>query len=201
MFKQLIFVFLVFCSSTVIAAEEVDLAIHDELRGLLSGIEDAVNEERYNDLAVFFHENLRVTTINQEIISSRQEIGEYFDRWFGADGYLSKVEMKLEADETTRLYADKSFGVVRGAGIEKYILSDSRAYEIQTRWTATVIKDSDDKWRILTLHIGTNFLDNPILSEAEASLLYFGGGGLLAGIVVMLIFNLVRRGRKKSLQN
>jgi len=196
MFKQMVFAVLVFCSSAVIAAEEIDKAIHEELRELLQGIENAVNEERYNDLAPFFHENLRITTINQEVISSRKEIGEYFNRWFGPDGYLSKVDMKLDADETTELYGDKSFGVVRGAGIEKYILSDSRAYDMQTRWTATVIKDLDGKWRILTLHLGTNFLDNPILAEAEASLMYFGGGGLLAGIIVMLVFNLIRRGAK-----
>jgi len=193
MFKRLIFIFLLGCGSTAIAAEEIDQAIHEELRGLVRGLEAAVNEERYSDLAPFFHENLLVTTINQEVISSRAEIEQYFVRWFGPDGYLSKLDMKLESDEPTEFYGDKSYGIVRGAGVEKYILSDSRAYEMHTRWTATVIKDSDGKWRILTLHIGTDFLDNPILDEAEASLMYFAGGGLLAGIILMLVINLLRR--------
>jgi hypothetical protein len=127
------------------------------------------------------------------MISSRDEIGEYFDRWFGPEGFLQKVEMELVADTTTELYGDQSFGIVRGYGIEKYVLSDSRAYEMQTRWTATVLKSSDNKWRILTLHIGTNFLDNPILDEAENSLMYFAGGGLLAGILLMLALMLIRR--------
>jgi len=201
MVKQLILVFLLICSTTVVSAEEIDQAIHEELRSLLRGLEDAVNEERYNDLAPFFHENLRVTTINQEVISSHKEIGEYFDRWFGPGGFLRKVDMKLEADDVTELYGDKNFGVVRGAGIEKYILSDSRAYDLKTRWTATVIKDRDGTWRILTLHIGTNFLDNPILDEAESSLAYFTGAGLLAGVVLMLLVNLVRRRSKKATQN
>jgi ketosteroid isomerase-like protein len=193
MFKQLIFLFLVACCSTVIVAQEKDLAIHEELRGLLSGLESAVNEERYGDLAQYFHENLQVTTINQETISSPEEIEQYFIRWFGPDGYLSKVDMTLTADETTKFFGDHSFGIVRGSGVEKYILSDSRAYDLKTRWTATVIRGADGKWRILTLHIGTNFLDNPILDEVEASLLYFAGGGLIAGIVLMLVINLVRR--------
>ena len=69
--------------------------------------------------------------------------------------------MKLEADALTEFYADKTIGVVRGSGEEDYVLSDTRFFPMKTRWTATVIKDTDGKWRILTLHIGTNFLDNP----------------------------------------
>ena len=159
-------------------------------------MENAVNEQRYNDLAPYFHQNLRVTTINQEIISSRDEIGAYFDRWFGPGGYLKTVEMKLTADDLTELYADKTIGIVRGSGQENYVLSDSRDYEMLTRWTATVIRDDDGKWRILSLHIGTNFLDNPILGEAENSLMYFTIGGFFIGIIVMLVLNILR-GRKE----
>ncbi len=201
MFKQLIMIVLFSCSPAVFAQDEADFSIHEELRELLRGLETAVNEERYGDLAPFFHEHLRVTTINQEVISSHAGIREYFDRWFGPDGYLQKVDMTLEADSTTELYGGKTFGVVRGTGIEKYILSDSRAYDMKTRWTATVQRGDDGKWRILTLHIGTNFLDNPILDEAEQSLLYFAGGGILAGIVLTLVLMLVIRFRKKARSN
>jgi len=197
MFKKLFFAVVTLASLNAFAAEQSDLVIHNELRGLLQGLENAVNEERYHELSAFFHENLRVTTINQEIISSRNEIGEYFDRWFGPDGYLKKVDMKLNADTETELYADNTFGIIRGSGIENYILSDSRYYEMLTRWTATVIKDSDGQWRILSLHIGTNFLDNPILAEAESSLIYSAAGGLAVGIILILLLSLVWRFVKK----
>lgn len=198
MFKHIIFILFIIVSSTVYAADEPDHAIHEELRALLQGMEKAVNEERYNDLAPYFHKNLRVTTINQEIISSPEEIGKYFNRWFGPGGYLKKLDMKLNADDLTELYGDKTFGIVRGSGDENYILSDNRHYEMKTRWTATVIKDTDNKWRILSLHIGTNFLDNPILSEAEGALMYFTVGGLLAGIILMLLISVIRRQFKKG---
>ncbi|MEJ2395964.1 MAG: hypothetical protein P8045_14500 [Candidatus Thiodiazotropha sp.] len=197
MLKRLITLFLLSILPLTAVAQEADQEIHQELRELLQGIEQAVNEQRYHDLAPYFHENLRVTTINQEIISSRDEIGAYFDRWFGEDGYLKKVEMKLTADAQTELYADKTIGIVRGSGQENYVLSDSRYYEMLTRWTATVIRDDDGKWRILSLHIGTNFLDNPILAEAENSLVYFAIGGFVLGIIVMLIINLLRRRKKQ----
>jgi ketosteroid isomerase-like protein len=198
MLKRLIPLVLLSILSLTAVAQEANQEIHQELRQLLLGIEQAVNEQRYHDLAPYFHENLRVTTINQEIISSRDEIGAYFDRWFGEDGYLKKVEMKLTADAETELYADKTIGIVRGSGQENYVLSDSRYYEMLTRWTATVIRDDDGKWRILSLHIGTNFLDNPILDEAENSLVYFAIGGFVIGVIVMLTINLLRRRKKQA---
>ena len=77
---------------------------------------------------------------------------------------------------------------VRGSGDEDYVLSDKRFFPMKTRWTATVAKDASGKWRILTLHIGTNFLDNPILSMAENSAKYFAAGGAGVGLILGLIF-------------
>jgi ketosteroid isomerase-like protein len=144
---------------------------------------------------------MRLTTINQEVILARSEIVTYFRKWFGPGGYLKKLQMKLNADALTEFYGDKTFGIVRGAGNENYILADGRYFEMKTRWTATVVKDTDGRWRILALHIGTNFLDNPILTKAEAALIYFTAGGVGAGLVVgWLITFLVQRRKKASLQ-
>jgi ketosteroid isomerase-like protein len=180
------------------ASDEADQAIHTELRGVLSGLEQAVNNEKYDDIATFFHEKLHVTTINQEVISSRPEISAYFNKWFGANGYLKKVHMTLTADKLTELYGDKTYGVVSGSGVEDYILADGRKFGMNTRWTATVIKDSDGKWKILTLHLGTDFLDNPILAKAESSLMTFAGAGLALGILIGCLVMFLLGRRKKT---
>lgn len=175
-------------ASFAAAQEEPDHAIHEELRGLLRGIESAVNDQRYGDLAQYFHENMRVTTIRQEVLSSRDEIEPYFDGWFGEGGFLSDLEMKLEADALTELYADKTVGVVEGSGDEDYVLADGRTFAMKTRWTATVIKDTDGRWRILTLHIGTDFVDNPLITEIEGAVKSYavkgGTGGAILGLIV-----------------
>jgi len=192
-----IFALLLLLISPALAAQETDQAIHDELRGVLNGIAQAVNSEDYGSLAQYFHENLTITTLNQEVISTRAEIEPYFDKWFGPGGYLKTLTMSLEADDLTEFYADKTFGIVRGSGDENYVLSDSRSFPMKTRWTATVIKDTDGKWRILTLHIGTDFLNNPILAIAEDSAKYFGMAGGAAGLIfgILLMFMLGRRKR------
>lgn len=193
--KIIVALVLMFASTAAFPAEEPDHAIHEELRALLQGMQQAINEKRYADLGPYFHDNLRVTTINQEIISKRSEIADYFDRWFGEGGYLATLEISLTADAPTELYGDKSFGIVRGSGIEKYVLSDGRDFDMNTRWTATVIKDTDERWRILALHIGTNFLDNPILSVAESSLKTFTAAGVAAGLILgwLVTFLFMRR--------
>jgi ketosteroid isomerase-like protein len=185
--------------SPVLAAQETDQAIHDELRDVLNGIQEAVNSEKYGDLSQYFHENLTITTINQEVISTRAEIEPYFDKWFGPGGYLQTLKMSLEADDLTEFYADKTFGIVRGSGEEDYVLSDSRSFPMKTRWTATVIKDTDGKWRILTLHIGTDFLDNPILAVAEDSAKFIGAAGGAVGLVFGLLIMFMLGRRKRTL--
>ena len=44
--------------------------IHQELRGLLQGIETAINTEKYGDLKQYFDVKLHVTTINQNVITT-----------------------------------------------------------------------------------------------------------------------------------
>lgn len=163
---------------------EKDHAIHEQLRGLLTGVQDAINAKRWDDLAPFFSEKMRVTTINQEVLSSRDEIAPYFKKWFGEGGFLKDLTFTLNADALTELDKTKSYGIVRGSGVENYVLSDGRRFDMNTRWTATVVKDHDKKWRILALHIGTNFLDNPILAAAKDMVVRAAVLGVIAGLVV-----------------
>ena len=184
-----------FLTQLAFADETPDKAIHGELRAITEGLTQAINNQKFDQLAPYFHEKMRVTTVNQEFLDSHAAIEPYFKRWFGPGGLLKTLEMKLSADAETELYDDNRFGIVRGKGIERYGLSDGRKFDMQTRWTATVIKDSDGKWRILALHIGTDFTDNPLLSAIERSVLWSGLGGAVGGLLlgVGLMWLVLRR--------
>lgn len=155
------------------------------MRELLHGIEQAINTEKYTDLKQYFHHNLFVTTINQNVIRSPEGIDAYFREWFGKDRYLQKLKISLSPDALTELYGVDApeWGVVHGSGNEIYELTDGRHLDIKTRWTATVSKGIDGHWRILTLHIGTNFYDNPIVSAIQDSIKQFALGGFAAGVL------------------
>jgi hypothetical protein len=166
---------------------ESSAAIHEELRVLLQGIEAAINNEKYGDLKLYFSEKLRVTTINQNVINTPDGIDAYFKEWFGEGGYLKKLNIKLNADSLTELYGapgSPSWGLVYGSGVEFYQLTDGRTLDMKTRWTATVVKEADGKWRILALHIGANFYDNPIFAAVKESTKYYAAGGLALGLLL-----------------
>jgi len=196
MYKTLLFCILLWVGGSLHAQSET--AVHQELRSVLNGIEDAINEQKYDELSQFFHKDLRVTTINQEVISSPDEIGKYFHRWFGPEGYLKTLEIKLQSDALTEFYGNKTFGIVRGYGDERYILADGRSFDMKTRWTATVIKENEGKWSILSLHIGTNFLDNPVLHVAEKSAIYLAGAGVFVGLFLGFLIGILWRKRASS---
>ncbi len=198
MTKQIFLSLLLFLLFLPASAEEPDHEIHNELRVLLKDIETAINTKKYSDLKPFFHESLRVTTVNQNTIKSHAEIESYFDDWFGEGGYLKSLNMTLKPDALTELYNDKTMGVVRGHGIEKYKLSDGRDLDLETRWTATVIKDTDSKWRILALHLGTNFYDNAIFHESRRFLTKMGIIGTVAGLVFGILIGLFLRRKKQG---
>lgn len=179
----------------VLAAEEADHEIHQELRGILLTVQNAVNSGNYDAMLPVLSKDIRATTITQEVMSGHQEVSAYFKKWFGPGGFLKKLQMQFTADALTELSADKTWGVVRGSAIESYTLADGRTYDMKSRWTATVVKEADGKWRLRTIHFGTNFLDNPILDAAKQAVVKYAAVSGVAGLLVggFLGFLLARR--------
>lgn len=188
MYKTYLLAAVLLLALPVWADEEPDHEIHEELRAVLTTVQNAINTEKYDDMLPVISENIRATTITQEVMSNHQEVSTYFKKWFGAGGFLKKLDMKLTPDALTELSADRTWGLVRGSGVERYTLADGRNYDMKTRWTAIVQKDADSKWRLRSIHIGTDFLDNPILTEAKNAVMKVGlagaGGGIVAGGLV-----------------
>lgn len=189
------FISLLFIASTS-HAQEKNKEIHNELRQLLSGIEQAVNNQKYAELKQYFHKDLRVTTVDQSTITTYEGIEDFFNEWFGEDGYLVSLQMTLKPDALTEFYANKSMGIVTGSGVEIYKLTDDRDLDLKTRWTATVIKDVDKKWRILSLHLGTNFYDNAIFHEMSEQLKKWGIIAAILALLFGLLLGYWLRGRK-----
>ncbi len=198
MVKKIMLFGLVICASMASLAEEPDHAIHKELRAVLKVVESAINSGDYDKMLPVVSEEIRATPVNQEFLSSRAEVSAYFKKWFGAGGYLKKLEISFTPDTLTELSPDKTWGVVYGNGIERYILSDGRPYDLQTRWTATMVKEADGHWRIRAIHIATNFLDNPILTEAEHALGKAAAAGGVLGLLVGGALGWWLRRKKKS---
>lgn len=101
---------------------------------------------------------------------------------------LAGLKIEAEADELAQIYTG-TFAVARGSTKEVYEMADGRRFDMNGRWTAVTVKE-DGKWKLLAIHSGTNFLDNPVLTAIEKSTLYVGAGGAAAGVVAGLALGL-----------
>ncbi|MCP4073447.1 MAG: hypothetical protein GY742_17170 [Hyphomicrobiales bacterium] len=174
---------------------------HEQLHQLLISITETINQGRFRDVEKFFYKDFAGTVITQDVLTSKKDIDAYFDKWFSGDSALIKsLKIAPEADALSRIYDDK-FATVYGSNIETYELTNGKIYEVNSRWTASLIKDQGT-WKILTVHNGVNFLDNPVLTVAGQSTLWFGAGGLLIGFFIGLLAMFLfkkRKGRNNNL--
>src|ERR1700692_1518430 len=104
----------------LLAVEEADHEIHQELRGILGTVQSAVNSGNFDAMLPVLSKDIEATTITQEVMRGHQEVSAYFKKWFGPGGFLKKLQMQFTADALTELSADKTWGVVRGSAIESY---------------------------------------------------------------------------------
>ena len=122
-------------------AQEADHEIHQELRAVLTTVQNAINSGNYDAMLPVISDNIRATTITQEVMSNRADVSAYFKKWFGPGGFLKKLDMHLNADALTELSATRHGASCAARAIEKYTLADG-AYRMHTRWTATVVKEA-----------------------------------------------------------
>lgn len=171
-----------------------DQAIHNELRQLLQTVTTAINTQDYNKMLPVISNNASITPITAHFLENKQAIIPYIDSLLGKDKFIKHFTVNFTPDKLTELSADKTWGVSHGSGLEHYTLNDGREYDIKTRWTATLVLE-ENQWKIKTMHISTNFLDNPILDETSAAIkkmLILGAiGGLIVGLI--LVFFLFRK--------
>jgi ketosteroid isomerase-like protein len=134
----------------------------------------------------YLAENIEATSVTQEVMGSRADVSKYFVEWFGPAGYMRRMDMKLEADALTELSPDKTWGLVRGKGLEHYEAKDGDQFDFVTRWTAVMTRADDGKWRLRAIHFGTNHLDNPVLTKVTRILIRNGVIAAVAALVAGL---------------
>jgi ketosteroid isomerase-like protein len=183
---ELLCLLVVISVAPVVWAEESDHAIHEELRSVLREVMTAIKSGQYDNMLPYLAENIEATSITQEVMSSRADVSKYFKEWFGPAGYMRTMEMRLDADNLTELSPDRSWGLVRGKGLEHYEAKDGSSFDFNTRWTAVMAHGDDGKWRLRAIHFGTNHLDNPVLTKVQNTLIRDGIIAAIASLVVGL---------------
>jgi hypothetical protein len=171
-------------------------ADHEALRKLKTDVITAINTRNVQSMDTLLHKPFMSTLITQDSFTDIERLKAYFDGLFTRPVLrINKITMEAEPDEQAQIYTG-TFAVARGGTKEVYELGDGRTYTIPGRWTATTIKDNG-QWKVLAVHTGVNFIDNPVMTAVEKSTLYFGAGGVALGAVIgFLLGFLIRRKRQ-----
>jgi hypothetical protein len=186
------------CSAGASAQTASEAADHDALRKLKDDIVNAINTRNLDVMDRVLNKPFMATVITQDSFNDAGKLKGYFNDLFNRSFLrIARITMQADADELSHIFTG-TIAVARGGTSERYEMADGRVFDLRGRWTATAVNDGGT-WKVLTIHTGTNLLDNPVLTAAEKSTVYFGAGGVAIGAVAgFLVGFFVRRRRAGS---
>lgn len=162
-------------------------ADHEALRKLRDEAITVVNNKDYALAERILYKPFLATVITQEAFTDFVKVKAYFESLYTRDFLkIQSIKMSADSDDYATIYTG-TFAVANGSTKEHYVMADGREFDMNGRWTATTIKDGND-WKILSLHMGTNFLDNPVINAIEQWTKWLavatGVGGLVLGFLL-----------------
>ncbi len=162
---------------------------HEELRALLKTATEAFDTREMSALAPFVAERVFITTVDGRSFTSLAEFKSYLDELNKSS--VKKIEFHPAADELTT-FLDEDDGVCRGSSNDSYTFADGDVRQMKSRWTATVHRDGG-RWKLVSLHISANLLDNPVVDTAKKQAGKLAGLGLVAGIAIGYLLRMVTK--------
>lgn len=134
-----------------------------------------------------------VTFQNGDVSRGRDDVVKYANGMFNGQGAL--VQAYAGAPVVTGVATvDESTRVVTGTSTDRMTLSSGAPMVLETRWTATIAR-RDGAWKIASLHLSTNMLDNPIIEKMKTTSYLLGAFGLVMGITIGIGVSMLLRRR------
>ncbi len=171
-------------TSELSAAPTADPQEQLALRKLKTDITAAVSRRDFGAADAVLHKPFMATLVTQESFTDMQGMKAYYEHLLTtANPKIKDMSIAAEVDGLSQIYTG-TFAVNKGSTAEHYVLADGRSFDMKGRWTAVSIKETDGKWKILAVHTGINFMDNPVLNVIEKSVVWTGLIGLAVGLIL-----------------
>ncbi len=175
-------------------AQEPDAATHNALRQLKATMEKALNERDLDTIVANVDPQVVFTTMNGDVARGPQQIRAYFRKMLIDPGHIVKnVTVKFDVDALTTLYGGDT-GVALGNSHDHYELTNGDTFDINGRWTCTMVKNGD-RWVIAAFHYSANVFDNPILERYRKAMWTAGIGGAVVGLILGFFVGFLLRRR------
>jgi len=165
------------------AAEDGREADHAALRALRDKVASAIDKQDVKALGACFTKDFAFTAVNQTTLTNQEQVQAFYDRMFrSSEALVTSLKTEPKADILTR-FIDTNTGVCYGSSRDTYTMKSGQVVGMDVRWSATVVKDNGD-WKVAIAHVGTDFLDNPVLNGVKGLVLKVGIGAGLGGLLL-----------------
>ena len=196
-FVTMVFAALVGLATQSKAVEDTRDADHTALRALRTKAVTAINNQDSHTLVSCCTKDFAFTAIDQTLVTNETQFTALFNRMFRSkDAPIASLKTEPEAATLTR-FIDANTGVCYGTTKDTYTMKDGRVVVMNARWTATVVKE-DGEWKVAALHVGTDFLNNPILTLAISFGKKLAIGVAAISLLVGLVLGRILFGRKPT---
>lgn len=177
-------------------------AIHDEIRALKSGAEEAFNaigrsgaEGNVESILQYVHDDVVLAAMNGDVVVGKQGIRDYFvDKMSGPESTVASVHHIFNVADLTQLYGDDT-GVAYGDTVGTYELNNGMSFTVDANWTATMVRE-DGKWVLASFQFAPSIFENPLVDKAVGMVYRIAA---IAGVIGLIIgFLLGRVFRRRS---
>jgi len=160
------------CMFQLGAAADADrFADHQALRTLRDSVQVALNKGNIQDLRACLARDFTFITSEQTVLTNWTAVATYWDGLFRNDKSPVKgMATKITADVLTQ-FAGPDTGYCHGTSRDVYTLRNNRKIALKNTWSALLVKEQGE-WKVRAVHVGVNFLDNPVSDARELS--WFG---------------------------
>ena len=193
--KRWIITLLLLCSLPLWAqpTDEPNKATHDALRAMKDQCVEALNKGDFDKVLSLCDEEIVFTPMDAHLSHGKAELKAYLDiKLQGHNKIVEGFSTEVTVDRLTTLY-NKDFGVATGTSVSHYKLVGGKSFDVENRWTATVIRKGD-QWLLASFQSTADMFNNPMLTSAKKT---SGLLGLVAGIAGLLLGAAVGRISKR----
>lgn len=167
--------------------------VHDELRALRDELVTAVNRGDLAGVLRCLHPNVVVTWQNGEVSRGREGVQGYYERMLtGQARVVESFAVRPVVDELTILHGDGT-GIAFGRSQDHFVLRGGLDFTLDGRWSATLVRH-EGRWVVASFHASTNLFDNVLLRIEKRLKWWVGGIGLLAGLILGVLWGRRRKG-------
>lgn len=172
---------------------------HEKLRAVRDGLIEAYNKRDLDKLLSYCHPTIVVTWQNAEVTTGREGLRSYYERMLvGPDAIVNELTADPKVDDISTIFGGDT-ATARGTMNDNFKLSDGSEFAMNSRWSATLVKEND-RWLVAAFHASVNAFDNGILRMAVKRVLWISGGvALVIGLALGLLFGRMSK-RRKSLE-